>query len=102
MMYYDRMGRPITRELWGELFENSLYKIVKQDHFDDLMVSTVWLGIDHSFGSGPPIIFETLVLKDDYSEVDGMRYETEDEALEGHKELFKKVRDIGYAGYEDE
>lgn len=30
-------------------------------------LSTVWLGIDHSFGAGPPLIFETMLFapKDD-------------------------------------
>lgn len=55
-------------------------------------VSTVWLGIDHSFGDGgPPIIFETMVFGyegwDDFQ----LRYATEDEAKTTHDEVVHYV-----------
>lgn len=48
-------------------------------------VSTVFLGLDHAWGDGPPMLFETMVFggsNDEYCE----RYSTWDEAEAGHKE----------------
>ncbi len=46
-------------------------------------VSTVFLGLDHSFGSGPPLLFETMVFG---GPLDGEmdRYTTWEQAEEGH------------------
>lgn len=51
------------------------------------IVSTVFLGIDHSHAApGPPIIWETSVFaSSDRGEVYGDRYSTQEEALEGHE-----------------
>lgn len=55
-------------------------------------VSTVWLGLDHQYGDGPPLIFETMVFpgKDDIGELDCERYSTEADALAGHAALCEK------------
>lgn len=68
---------------WGKLFE-SKERIVKQDDFDGVRVSTVFLGIDHSFMGGPPLLFETMIFggeHDQYCE----RYTTWEQAEAGHK-----------------
>lgn len=51
---------------WAKFFEDKEKRIVKQDHFGDVMVSTVFLGMDHgfSFSQGPgyrPVLWETMV-----------------------------------------
>jgi hypothetical protein len=56
-------------------------------------VSTVFLGLDHAFGEGPPILFESMVFPVDdngrvvYAEVACNRYSTWDEAVIGHANL---------------
>jgi hypothetical protein len=59
-------------------------------------VSTVHLGLDHSFSPYPhkPVIFETMVFKDgDMSGMDYMRrYCTKAEAARGHREAVREVR----------
>lgn len=56
-----------------------------------LEVSTVFLGLDHSHGGGPPVLFETIVFKNisrvDRESVDQERYCTWDAAMEGHKAM---------------
>lgn len=53
----------------------------------ETMISTVFLGLDHSLTPGaPPLLFETMIFRpdstaDDYQE----RYTTREEALAGHK-----------------
>lgn len=47
---------------WAQQFGlTSKDRIVKQDHFGKVMVSTVFLGLDHNWGKGPPILWETMV-----------------------------------------
>ncbi|WP_104150985.1 hypothetical protein [Mycobacterium intracellulare] len=49
----------------------------------ELIVSTVWLGMNHAWDGGLAI-FETMIFGGDYSEYQ-MRYATEAEALAGHQ-----------------
>lgn len=60
----DKNGNPMPADLitWAKWIENrSGDRIVKQENVGDLMVSTVFLGLDHNFGDGPPILWETMV-----------------------------------------
>ena len=71
-------------------------RIVAQDTVDGKWVSTVFLGIDHSFEfSDPPLWYETMVFpeKDNYAELYCDRYTTRDEALAGHQRACQMVRD---------
>ena len=79
--YYDKQGKAIDFLEWGKLYGNKEYKIIKQEDVGKYWVSTVWLGIDHSFGEGKPLIFETMVFekengKTNYSDLDTERYTT--------------------------
>jgi hypothetical protein len=80
--WYDRDGERIS---WGKgswLCLHKSYVIVRHTHLpNDVVVSTVWLGMDHGYRPGTMLIFETMISGDyDYME----RYATEDEAIEGH------------------
>lgn len=75
--------------LWWHRVEN---RILAQTTVAGCVVSTVFLGIDHSFGVGSdPILFETMVLGDRRNDV-CRRYRTWDEAMEGHKEIVGGMR----------
>ena len=54
-------------------------------------VSTVFLGLDHSFGNGSPVLFETMVFG---GPMDGdcEQYCTWDEAEEGHRLMVASVK----------
>lgn len=95
-MYYDRNGREIDFFEYGALHKNRKYKRVAYDVIPEthITVSTVWLGIDHAFGGGPPLIFETMVFAD--PELSMMeeycnRYSTEQEAIDGHANTVQMV-----------
>lgn len=45
---------------WGKFFE-SADRVVKQEVIDDAKISTVFLGIDHNWNDGPPVLFETMI-----------------------------------------
>jgi hypothetical protein len=60
------------------------------------MVSTVYLGLDHSFMGGPPMIFESMVFGPGASnDWDMRRYSTEEQAIKGHWEMVKEWRHPG-------
>jgi hypothetical protein len=84
--YFDRKGKPITEDQWLRRFKDKDYQIIKQDHVGDKMVSTVWLGLDHSFGDeGDPLIFETMIFEaGEWAEQFCRRYSREFAAIEGH------------------
>ena len=59
---------------WGRWFETADRRVAL-DRIGETDISTVFLGLDHQFGSGPPLLFETLVFG---GELDGemVRYST--------------------------
>lgn len=98
IVHYDREGKPISMMEWGRLLANETYKRVAEAQVGPYWVSTVWLGIDHGFGGGPPLIFETMVFATG-PDVEGLgpdldchRWSTKAEALAGHDEVVTLVR----------
>lgn len=92
-MYYDRQGNQIDMNGWMRLYEEHgiEYKRVAYDQINDVVVSTVWLGMDLSWDDGPPLIFETMIFGGAYDD-DQWRYSTEAEAREGHAHAVRLVR----------
>ncbi len=89
--YFDRKGRPMELMEWARAVENE-GKVVGKDIIDGQRVSTVWLGLDHSFDEGPPLIFETMIFggpHDQYCD----RYSNEEAALAGHNRTVAALRD---------
>ena len=94
---YDRQGNVLELMEWAKLFEDNEYcRIAETILPDGKRVSTVWLGLDHQFGDGPPLIFETMVFSDKDSEGDDRdqeRYSTEAEAIAGHEAMVERWKD---------
>ena len=89
-------------------------RFVAKDSVGKYDISTIFLGLDHSFGLGEPLFFETMVFEkklstskalskpiklkafkyhkslDDYTR----RYSTKEEALKGHREIIKEVEKL--------
>lgn len=89
--YYDRAGNPIDTDEWIVAFRDNR---VARDEIDGHTISTMYLGLDHNWGDGPPLIFETMIFGGAFDE-DQWRYSTEAEALEGHAAAVKMVRERG-------
>lgn len=63
---------------------------VAQTYIRDIYISTVFLGFDHGFGDGPPVLFETMVFGGSLDqEMD--RYCTWEEAEAGHEIMTWRV-----------
>lgn len=58
----------------------------------DYEVSTVFLGVDHSFGGADTLLFETMVFKGDYADLFCDRYSTKAAAQEGHDRVVAALR----------
>ena len=59
----NERGEPVPVEdllSWARLFETD-NRHVGLERIGRSEVSTVFLGIDHSFGEGPPVLWETMV-----------------------------------------
>lgn len=75
-----------------QLLGDQDYRRVAQHFFGQFHVSTIWLGLDHSFCSdGPPLIFETMVFGDG-GPLEQERYSSEADAVRGHHEYVKLYR----------
>lgn len=77
---------------WARWFEDTEKRRVARTELDGgVLVSTVFLGLDHNFfGSGPPILFETMIFGGKYDQY-MQRYSTWKEAEEGHEYCVKMV-----------
>lgn len=74
---------------WAKAFEFENHDVA-QTMVGEARVSTVFLGLDHQWGDGPPLVFETMVFG---GPLDGEqdRYSTWDEAAAGHAEMVRRV-----------
>lgn len=121
--YYDRFGRPIPLEEWAMLLESPEYKVIGYDEIPTTSryvasyLSTVWLGLDHSFTGGPPLLFETMRFSNEAKPLDlfpdrtyhpvldfpdpnepgeyteQLRYCTEEQASLAHKRILKLIHE---------
>src|SRR5713101_2382776 len=72
---------------WGRWFETADRHVAKT-RVGPLSVSTVFLGLDHSFGHGEPLLFETMIFgaheEHEADESYQERYSTWEAAERGH------------------
>lgn len=80
-------------EEWGKKSEDSDGRRVARDEIGDVVVSTVFLGIDHNWtGKGPPVLFETMVFGGPLDE-EQERCCTWAEAEAQHAAMVKRVKE---------
>lgn len=80
---------------WGEWMSKN-DRTVKRTERDGILVSTVFLGLNHAFHpNAPPLLFESMVFpqykEGKFYDTDMDRYHTWEEALEGHEAMCRKV-----------
>lgn len=93
--YYVLDGhKPVACDLltWARSQESGDARRVAEDFINDSWISTVFLGLDHSFFQGPALVFETMIFDGPH---DGHleRCSTWDEAVETHKRACALVDD---------
>lgn len=78
---------------WAMWFEaNQHARIVGRDTVNGVNVSTVFLGLDHNWGGGPPHIFETMIFGGGFDQ-ETWRYSTWSEAELGHQAVVAELRE---------
>lgn len=97
MFTLDKQGKPkrCNNTLkWGRwMQEIGKGRIVEQTNIGKVMVSTVFLGLDHSFGSKIPVLWETMIFGSKRKALAGYqeRYTSLSGAKKGHKLAIKFV-----------
>lgn len=74
---------------WARWMETGNRRVAK-DKIGEVEISTVFLGLDHSFGSGAPVLWETMVFGGKLDQEQD-RYCSYEEALKGHASMLAKV-----------
>ena len=88
-MYYilNKRGQPLPIGdvlEWGKWFATT-NRITARKRIGSVRVSTVFLGLDHSFGGGPPLLWETMIFGGPHGDCK-WRYSSLKDALAGHKD----------------
>ena len=89
----DANGEPVRCDdllEWARAFETT-NRLVALDRVGEVGISTVFLGLDYSFGEGLPVLWETMIFggpHDGYQD----RYTSRVEALAGHAKAVELVR----------
>ena len=96
--YFGPDGAELTLEEWSELFGRRREDMSpeswwrKETAIDaDVRVSTVWLGLNHSFLPGRRLYWETMIfggIADQYQ----CRYGSREEALDDHERIVRDLR----------
>ncbi len=95
MHYILRDGKiePAGLMEWAAWFEHPERRMIDRTKVCGYDVSTIFLGLDHSFGRGvEPILFETMVFGDGERENWMWRYATLGEAKRGHYAVVEALR----------
>jgi hypothetical protein len=102
----DESGNVVECDLmtWAMWLEKNRQRIIEQDQVEELWVSTIFMGLDHSYRpKGPPLWFETMVFHEPEYEprLDRMirpeagyceRYTTIQEARAGHAAAIEWIK----------
>ena len=79
---------------WGLWFEDhNDQRMVERTKIGDAEISTVFLGLNHAFGEGPPLLYETMVFGGAL-EGEMLRTATLEEAKAAHEHLSARVKSV--------
>lgn len=90
----DETGKPIAEpdlDKWGEWMQTPA-RIVAKDRIADSEVSTVFLGMDHAWGGGPPVLWETMVFGGRLNQAQSRCSGSKEQAEAMHATMVEKVR----------
>jgi hypothetical protein len=108
-MYWilDANHRPVPADQleWARWFGNFENRRVAETFTEFYRISTVFLGLDHGWGKGPPITFETMAFEKEgheielpegikmlvHEDIDCVRYSSWDDAVDGHHTMVRRI-----------
>jgi hypothetical protein len=84
LLQKDRTLRRVSSREWAHWFEaDRMQRQIANHVIGGVRVSTVFLGLDHGDGTGPPIVFETMIFGGPHNEYQE-RYSEYKDAVAGH------------------
>lgn len=90
-LYYDKNGKEIDKNEWSDKFADRDYKQICVTTFPDGgLVSTIWLGLNHSWEESKILIFESMAFLANGDELQ-QRYSTLEEARKGHVTMVEEI-----------
>lgn len=91
---YDTEARPIDDVIaWGQWFATADRQVAETLLEPEIRISTVFLGLNHQFGDGPPLLYETMVFGGP-CDGDQTRYSTWHAAELGHEAMVAQVQSV--------
>jgi hypothetical protein len=91
-------GSELTTEEWMGLFQarrddmsNDSWWRRRTEISGEIEVSTVWLGLNHSFGLGRPLYWETMIFGGEHDQ-EQWRYSSRQSALDDHERIVRALR----------
>jgi hypothetical protein len=91
--YYILEGRKTVKTdlmTWARMFKKA-DRVVAKTKINDSEISTVFLGLDHQHGDGPPLLFVTMIFGGTLDQEQD-RCTTWDEAEAMHESMCERVR----------
>ena len=87
-----KLGYDCKTGEWAEFMMNTGKRQLAKDLLGDVLISTVFLGIDHNYaGTSEPVLWETMIFGGQHAGYQ-KRYTSKEQALEGHKEAVELVK----------
>jgi len=83
---------PVDLMTWARWLEKN-ERHVADEMVGETRVSTVFLGLDHRYGEGPPLLFETMVFGGPLDQ-EQERCSTWEEAEKMHAVMVMRVKDV--------
>lgn len=94
----DNKLKEVDLMTWAKWFKDKTNpgRITAHTDIGEVSVSTVFIGIDHNFGEGEPLLWETMIFGSDKKEIENYqeRYATLKEAEKGHKKAIEFIKEI--------
>jgi len=87
----DEAGNPIPTDNPEEAISPRTKRVAETHVTRDIVVSTVFLGLDHAWDDGPPILWETMVFGGKLDS-EQARYRSRRDAEDGHEAMVERVR----------
>ena len=97
-----RTPKQVSLMEWASWFETIGNRRIKLTKFSkNIKISTVFLGIDHNFYGGEPVLFETMIFGGDRDE-ECIRYSSVDDSLKRHDKIVKEFLEKGFKIVEED
>lgn len=91
----DEHGQPREEPdvlTWARWFQRADRQVACTPLSETAYVSTVFLGLDHQFGDGPPVLWETMAFG--MLAGDERQYTSREDAIVGHEQVVAELRTL--------